>query len=192
MPGDPALKRATYADVLAQPEHIVAELVRGVLHTLPRPRLRHAAAASVLGEELGPPFKRARGGPGGWIILDEPELHLGSRPDKVAPDLAGWRRERLPQLPDTAAFTLAPDWICEVLSEGTERLDRIKKARIYAREGVVHYWLLHPVQRTLEVMRNEGGRWVTLAGFSVEDGDTLIRAEPFDAIELDLGALFKA
>ena len=80
MPGDAGLKRATYADVLSQPETVVAEVVHGVLHTLPRPRLRHAAAASVLGEELGPPFKRGRGGPGGWVILDEPELHLGSEP----------------------------------------------------------------------------------------------------------------
>ena len=180
---------AAYA---ALPEGTAAAILDGELYVMTRPRLAHLRTSSCLGGELYGPFDRGRGGPGGWIILDEPELHLGRRPDKVAPDLAGWRRERLPALPDAAAFTLAPDWICEVLSEGTERLDRIKKARIYAREGVAHYWLVHPLQRTLEVMRNEGGLWVTVAGFSVEDGDALIRAEPFDAIEFDLGALFTA
>ena len=156
-----------------------------------RPRAAHARATSSIAVELGGPFDRGRGGPGGWVILFEPELHLGRRPDKMAPDLAAWRRERLPELPDMAAFTLAPDWICEVLSEGTERLDRIKKARIYAREGVTYYWLVHPVLETLEVMRNESGRWLTLASFAVEEGDALIRAEPFDAIELDLVGLFR-
>jgi Uma2 family endonuclease len=179
---------AAYA---ALPEGTPAAILDGELHVMTRPGPPHLCSSSSLGGELYAPFQRGRGGPGGWIFFDEPELHLGRRPDKLAPDLAGWRRERLPELPETAAFTLPPDWICEVLSEGTERLDRIKKARIYAREGVAHYWLVHPVQRTLEVLRNEGGRWVAVAGFAVEDGDALIRAEPFDAIELDLGALFR-
>ena len=101
------------------------------------------------------------------------------------------RMNELPALPETAAFTLTPDWVCEVLSEGGERFDRVKKARIYAREGVRHYWIVHPVEQTLEVMRNEGGRWLTVSSFAVEEGDALIRAEPFDAIEFDLAALFR-
>lgn len=179
---------AAYA---ALPEGTPAAILDGVLHVMTRPRPAHARLSSTLGVELGGPFDRGRNGPGGWIILDEPELHLGPRPDKFAPDLAGWRRERLPALPDSAAFTLGPDWVCEVLSEGTERFDRITKARIYAREGVRHYWLVNPTLRTLEVMRNEGGQWLRVADFGVEEGDLLIRAEPFDAIELDLAGLFR-
>ncbi len=180
---------AAYA---ALPEGTAAAILDGELHLMGRPKPPHVRVASSLGGELYGPYDRGRGGPGGWIILDEPELHLGHRPDKLAPDLAGWRRERLPALPETAAFTLAPDWICEVLSDSTERLDRIKKARIYAREGIRHYWLLHPVLATLEVMRNESGRWLTVSSFAVEEGDTSIRAEPFDAIEIDLVALFRS
>jgi Uma2 family endonuclease len=179
---------AAYA---ALPEGTPAAVLDGELHVMPRPRPAHARAASNIAGELHGPFDRGRGGPGGWIILFEPELHLGRRPDKMAPDLAGWRRERLPELPDGAAFTLAPDWICEVLSEGTERFDRIKKARIYARERVGHYWIVNPALGTLEVMRNESGRWLTVSSFAVEEGDALVRAEPFDAIELDLGSLFR-
>lgn len=179
---------AAYAAV---PEGTPAAVLDGELFVLPRPRPAHVRVASTLEIELGGPFDRGRGGPGGWVILSEPELHLGSRPHKIAPDLAGWRRERLPALPETAAFSLAPDWICEVLSEGTERLDRIKKARIYAREGVRYYWIIHPELATLESMRNENGRWLTVASYAVEEGDTLIRAEPFDAIELDLPSLFR-
>src|SRR6476646_4505786 len=107
----------TYADIEALPPNQVGEIVRGVLYANPRPASPHAAAASAVGEELGPPFKRGRGGPGGWVILDEPELHLGE--DVLVPDLAGWRRERMPELPRAAFFTLAPDWACEVLSPST-------------------------------------------------------------------------
>ncbi len=187
MPGDAGLKRATYADVLSQPETVVAEVVHGVLHTLPRPRLRHAAAASVLGEELGPPFKRGRGGPGGWVILDEPELHLGSEPAILVPDLAGWRRERMPEMPDAPYATLAPDWICEVLSPSTEGFDRAEKLPIYAREGVKHVWLLDPDVRTLEVLRLDGETYRLIHTWR---GDAVVRAEPFDAIELELATLW--
>ena len=107
---DPAKRRATYEDVLAAPPNMIAQVIAGELRLQPRPAMRHAAAASALGEELGPPFKRGRGGPGGWLIIDEPELHLGD--DIVVPDLAGWRRERLAVLPDTAYVELAPDWLC--------------------------------------------------------------------------------
>ncbi len=118
---DAARRRATYEDVLRAPEHLIAEIIDGELVTQPRPAGRHSAVASALGEELGPPFKRGRGGPGGWLLLYEPELHLGS--DVLVPDLAGWRRERLPYIGDEAYFTLPPDWVCEVLSPSTEKRD---------------------------------------------------------------------
>jgi Uma2 family endonuclease len=156
--GQPAEKphRATYADLEAVPSTKVAELIGGVLHVMPRPAPRHARASSALGVELGGPFDRGRGGPGGWWILDEPELHY---PDPAAPgeiealvpDLAGWRRRRMPELPDEAFFALAPDWICEVLSKSTEDTDRNEKMPIYAREGVRHAWLIDPITKTLEV-----------------------------------------
>ena len=176
---------ATYADIEALPPNLVGEIVRGVLYASPRPASPHAAAASAVGEELGPPFKRGRGGPGGWLILDEPELHLSS--DILVPDLAGWRRERLPRVGDEAYFELRPDWVCEVLSPSTEKQDRTAKLSIYAREDVPNAWLVNPVQRTLEVLRLTSEGWLTLA---VHHDDQRVRAEPFDAVELDLGVLW--
>lgn len=183
---DPARRRATYDDVLAAPRHLVAEVIDGELSLLPRHAKPHAAAATALGEELGPPFKRGRNGPGGWILLDEPELHLGG--DIVVPDLVGWRRERLPYITDELPyFTLAPDWVCEVLSPSTERIDRAKKSLVYAREGVRHVWLVNPLTHLLEVLRLEGERYLVLA---VHEGDAKVRAEPFEAFELELGILW--
>jgi Uma2 family endonuclease len=184
-PSDSARRRASYDDHLALPEHVVGEIIDGELHVTPRPAPRHAVAASVLGGELGPPFHGGRGGPGGWWILDEPELHL--RQDVLVPDLAGWRRSRMPRVPETAYFALAPDWICEVLSPTTARVDRLKKLRVYAREGVGHAWLIDPVARTLEVLRLESDRWSIVA---VHGEAEVIRAEPFDAIGLDLSLLW--
>jgi Uma2 family endonuclease len=180
-----AEKRATYADVLAAPAHKVAEILGGELYLSPRPASPHAAAASALGEELGPPFKRGKNGPGGWLLLDEPELHLGD--DIIVPDLGGWRRERLPHVGSEAFITITPDWICEVLSPSTERLDRARKLPIYAREGVRFAWLVNPLLRTLEVLQLEGARWLTLG---VHEDDARVRAVPFDAIELELGVLW--
>lgn len=177
----PAHRPATYADLLKVPDNLVAEIIDGELHTSPRPAPRHAVSASVLGGDLNPPFQQGRGGPGGWWILDEPELHLG--PDILVPDLAGWRRARMRRVREEAYFTLAPDWICEVLSPSTYRLDRVKKLRIYARERVGHAWLVHPGERTLEVLRLESGRWVIVGTFG---GDAVVRAEPFEEVAIDL------
>ncbi|WP_437327179.1 Uma2 family endonuclease [Sorangium sp. So ce381] len=193
--GQPAEKqrRATYADLEAVPPNRVAELVRGTLHVFPRPAPKHAWTSSGLGAELIGPFQRGRGGPGGWIILDEPELHFPEPDapgeiDALVPDLAGWRRERMPELPETAYFALAPDWICEVLSSSTEELDRDEKMPIYAREGVRHAWLVDPIKRTLEVFSLVSGRgW----GPAVVHRDSArVRVEPFEAIELDLSVLW--
>ncbi len=181
----PVKRRATYDDLLQIPPHLVAEIVDGDLYVSPRPASRHALASSALGSELGPPFHRGRGGPGGWWIIDEPELHLGNH--VVVPDLAGWRRERLPEFPDTPAFSLAPDWACEVVSPSTERLDRAKKMPVYAGAGVAHLWLVNPTARTDEVYRLAESRWLLLA---THEGAARVRAEPFDAVELDLAPLW--
>ncbi len=183
--GDPAKRKATYEDLLAVPDHVVAEILNGVLITHPRPASRHARASSRLGVELGGPFDRGRGGPGGWILLDEPELHLHG--DVVVPDLAGWRRERMPELPDTAGFDLPPDWVCEVLSPSTEAVDRAEKMPIYLREGVAWVWLVDPIARTLEAFQGESGRWVVLGTWRDE---ARVRVAPFDAFELELAGLW--
>lgn len=185
MSGPTTTRRATFEDLSQVPDHKVAEILNGELIVTPRPALRHANASSGLGGLLWGPFQGGRGGPGGWWILDEPELHLTD--DIVVPDLAGWRRDRLPAVPDTAHMTLAPNWVCEVLSPATERLDRSRKMRIYAREGVMHLWLLDPLVRTLEVLRLESARWVLLGTHSDTD---LVHAEPFEAVEIELTALW--
>lgn len=178
---------ATYADVLAAPPHVVAELINGTLYTSPRPTSVHARATSTLQQDLGGPFDRGRGGPGGWIILFEPELHLGSH--ALVPDLAGWGRERMPEMPKTAAFELAPDWVCEVSSPSTAALDRKIKLPRYAEFGVRHVWIVDPEAQTLEVLRVTKDRlWETVAVFSEDDR---VRAEPFEAIELELAALWR-
>jgi Uma2 family endonuclease len=176
---------ATYDDLLAVPEHLVAEIVDGELHASPRPAPRHATTSSALGMILGPPFGQGRNGPGGWRIIDEPELHLAA--DVLVPDLAGWRRERMPRLPEVAYFPLAPDWLCEVLSPSTARLDRSKKLAVYARERVPHVWLVDPLARTLEVLVLESGRWSILATHA---GADVVRVPPFEAIDLELNLLW--
>ena len=181
----PLKKDATYADLCAVPENFVAEILEGELYAFPRPAMPHAHVAAVLGGELMGPFHRGRNGPGGWLILDEPELHLGK--DVLVPDIAGWRRERLPRLPDAAHLTLAPDWLCEVLSPSTETVDRAKKLKIYAREGVSHAWLINPLLEALEVLRLESQRWSLIGAYA---GGSVVRAEPFGAIELELAALW--
>jgi len=143
----------------------------------------HARAATKLAAKLDDPFDFD--GPGGWILLLEPELHFGN--DVLVRDIAGWRRERLPSVPDVAYLTLAPDWICEVVSPSTESIDRGKKLRIYAREGVVHAWLVDPLRRTLEVLALESG---SLEQIEAHHGGASVRARPFDAIALELHALW--
>jgi Uma2 family endonuclease len=184
-PAEPeGMKRATYEDVLNAPENEVAEILDGELFLTPRPGPRPAVAASRVGRILGPYDDDPRG-PGGWWILDEPELHLGDH--VVVPDLAGWRRERMPTIPDEAFFSLAPGWVCEVLSPTTEKIDRSRKLRIYAEAGVEHAWLLKPTDRTLEVLHLHEGTW-TIVG--VCSGSDVVRIKPFEAIELELGRLW--
>lgn len=173
--------RATYADLAALPDDVVGELLAGELVVSPRPSIPHAIASSAANGTLTPPFQFGDGGPGGWWILHEPELHL--RDDVLVPDLAGWRRERMPTPPRAPYLDLAPDWVCEVLSPATARIDRVRKMAIYAAHGVGHAWLLDPIARTLEVYALDGERWLRLGAY---ENDDVIRAEPFTEITIDL------
>lgn len=177
-------RRATYDDLLKVPEPLVGEIIDGELITSPRPASPHARATSVMASDLIGGFDRPPGGsdaPGGWWFLYEPELHLGD--DVLVPDLAGWRRERMPVMPNVVAFTQAPDWVCEVVSPATGGIDRGRKMRVYARERVAHLWLVDPLIRTLEIYRLEVDQWVVCR--TQADVDK-VRAEPFEAVELDL------
>ncbi len=181
---NPARRLATYEDLLQVPDILVAEIIDGELVTSPRPASPHARTTSVLRGGLDP-FDQRPGGPGGppggWWILFESELHLGA--DILVPDLAGWRRERMPVLANVPYFELAPDWVCEVVSPSTGRIDRVRKMPVYAREHVPYVWLVDPLMRTLEIYRLEGQRWMVVNTYGGEDS---VRAEPFEALELDL------
>jgi Uma2 family endonuclease len=181
----PKPRPATYEDIVRLPEHLVGEIIDGDLIVSPRPAPVHALASSSLGVEIGGPFGRGRGGPGGWLILDEPELHIAG--NVLVPDLAGWRRERMPSLPDTAWFTLAPDWVCEVLSPSTAVVDRTRKQEIYRLQGVPWLWFLDPVARTIEVLSRSEAAW-TVAGTFGGEGEA--RIPPFDAVAIDVGAMW--
>lgn len=183
--GEVVTKPATYEELLRVPNYLVAEIINGRLETHPRPAPKHALAASSLGGELVAPFQKGRDGPGGWWILDEPELHLGNH--ILVPDLAGWQRVRMPTLPETAWFEITPDWVCEILSPATARLDRADKMPIYAEFGVTHLWLIDPDLRTLEAYELRAGRWVLLG---TVDNDKTVSIPPFSAIEFSLASLW--
>lgn len=181
----PRHQPATYADIEALPPNVVGEILYGQLVTQPRPALPHIAAASAMGGVLNPPFQFGSGGPGGWIIADEPELHLG--PHVVVPDLAGWRRERLAGRENVAWVDIVPDWVCEILSPSSEVYDRGVKRRIYATYGVDHLWLLDPRSKLLEVFRRQNGDWLLTHNFAGEEN---VSAPPFDAVTFSLGLMW--
>ncbi|MGZ3775899.1 MAG: Uma2 family endonuclease [Pseudobdellovibrionaceae bacterium] len=170
---------------LELPDNIVGEIIMGELYVSPRPAPKHSRAASSIGGELFSPFDRGNNGPGGWIILFEPEIHIDS--NIFVPNVAGWRRENLVQIPDEAFFSVTPDWTCEVLSPSTAVLDRVKKMPLYAQIGIKHFWLADPVGKTLEVYEKDHGRWVLVRTYANDDK---VRAVPFDAIEIDLSILW--
>lgn len=180
-----ARKFATYEDLLALPANLVGEIINGRLIAQPRPAPRHARAHSSLGVRIGGPFDLGDGGPGGWWILTEPELHIAA--DILVPDLAGWRRETMPRLPDTAWFETAPDWVCEILSPSTARDDRTEKMPLYARMGVSHLWLVDPVLKIVEAYENQQGRWLLL---QTQANDARVAIPPFEAVEWNLGVLW--
>lgn len=174
---------ARYEDLLALPEGMVGQIIDGELIATPRPATDHALVSSALGAELLSAF--ARGPSPAWWILDEPELHFAA--DVLVPDLAGWRRERVPSLPRAPFLTVSPDWVCEILSPSTAGIDRVRKLRIYARESIAHAWIIDPVGRSLEVFRRQGANWLLTATFG---GDERARAEPFEALEVELAPLW--
>ena len=180
-------QRATYDDLLKVPENMVAELIDGDLYTSPRPAGPHARFASALSMDIGPPYDRGRGGPGGWWILFEPELHLDEQ--VLVPDLAGWRRERMPQIPKEQRFVVPPDWVCEVISPSSARVDRGRKMDIYGDHGVQWLWIVDPLLRLLEVFTLEGEHWSRVHSYS---GSDLVRADPFPAAEIDLASIWGA
>lgn len=183
MAGKPTPRRATYQDVLDAPENMTAEVIDGELHLMPRPRRAHLRAGTGLGSFLFGAYQVGSGGPGGWTIIDEPELHLGPEPDILVPDIGGWRDGRLVDADDIDEpfITVAPDWACEILSPGTARVDRMKKVPIYARERVGHVWLVDPREKTIEVLRLAGEGYSLVGTFGGDEG---VRAEPFDATEI--------
>jgi Uma2 family endonuclease len=174
-------EHATYEDLLRLPDNMVGELIGGELFASPRPTGPHTNASSALGFALGPTFQWGQGGPGGWWIFDEPELHLGR--NVLVPDLAGWRRERMPEYPKSHIFSIVPDWICEVTSPSSGRLDRLKKMPVYARGDVEYAWIVDPEQQTIEAFQRDGDRWTLLNTYGE---DAIVRIEPFDAIEINL------
>lgn len=169
-----AYAQTLYDRLLALPEIAVGEILDGELVVQPRPRPRHGNVSSSLSGFLFSPYRRGVGGPGGWWLIDEPEIHPENQ--VVVPDLAGWRREHLPRIPDAAYFMLAPDWVCEVLSPSSARYDRGAKQRIYADAAVAWYWIVDPLDRRLEVMENRDGRWAVVGMFTANE--TAI-AQPF-------------
>ena len=182
---EPIIKDTLYKDFMAVPANMIAEILNGKLVTQPRPAPKHSVAASSLGDELVSPFQKGRGGPGGWVILDEPELHLGA--DILVPDLAGWKRENMSALPETAYFETPPDWICEVLSPSTASYDRLEKRDIYAVHKVSHLWFIDPEARTLEAFELQGKNWVLLKTYGHK---VMVDAKPFGAVPFELGSLW--
>jgi Uma2 family endonuclease len=176
---------ATYDDLRAVPDRLIAEIIDGNLHVSPHPSVRHCLAQSVLIGVVGSFSNPVGAALGGWWILFQPEVHLGD--DVLVPDVVGWRRERLPAMPDAPWMTLPPDWVCEVLTPDTEQMDRVDKLRIYRQAGVGHAWLVKPEIGTLEVYRRADGGW-TLVGTHGDEG--LVRLEPFDALEWELSRLW--
>ncbi|MCP5420106.1 MAG: Uma2 family endonuclease [Gammaproteobacteria bacterium] len=183
----PMTTATLYERLMALPDTQVGEIIDGVLHTQPRPAGPHAIAERGLNIDLGGPFDMGRGGPGGWWILVEPEVHFVRDTEVAVPDLAGWRRERMPTIPDDHRFEVVPDWVCEILSPSTRKKDRILKLPLYARYGVAYTWLVDPLERTLEAFELRDGHWVLIA--TLEDAEP-VSVPPFDAITFALSDLW--
>lgn len=183
---EPAKKKATYEDLYDIPENMTGEIINGELIVTPRPSRRHGYTATALGYKIGPSYQFGEGGgPGGWIFIIEPEIGLGEH--TMVPDLAGWRKERFPADEETNWISAAPDWICEVLSPSTLRVDKIRKMPLYAEHGVKHFWLIDPNAKTLDVFRLQSGKWLLLGTHAEDDK---VRAEPFQEIEIDMAGLW--
>jgi len=178
-------RRAVYEDLFDIPGNMTGEIINGNLYATPRPSRKHVYAVSVLGDEIGSPYRAGRGGPGGWIILIEPEIAFGR--DIIVPDLAGWKKERFPIEEPNNWISVAPDWVCEILSPSTSQVDRTEKMPVYAQHQVSHAWLIDPMLRTLEVFKLESDRWMVLGAYAKA---AKVSVEPFVEIGLDLSVLW--
>lgn len=177
------VRKATLADLEALPRTWRGEIIDGTLYAFPRPRSQHANIEDLLVDDLKGPYQRRRGGPGGWWLLSEPGIELPRSPE-IAPDLAGWRRERMPKLPPRKMpISVVPDWVCEILSPSTASYDNVVKRRFYAEIGVGHIWYVDPMRRELEVCRIVDGKWLQLG---IYGADEKVRAEPFEEVEIEL------
>lgn len=181
------LKLTLYEQLLALPEHVTGEILNGELHAMPRPSGKHGLVESALGIRIGAPFRYGEGGPGGWLIIIEPEVHFIRDVEVAVPDLAGWRRERMPDVPEDHRFEIVPDWVCEILSPSTAKKDRVVKLPIYARYGVQHVWIVDPLAQTLEAFELQQGRWLLIA--TLKDDDQ-VAVPPFDAVAFSLADLW--
>lgn len=183
---EPVRRPATWADLERLPEDVRAEILAGEILIKPRPQPSHSHAhGALLGSVMGP-FSTDPGGPGGWWILLEPDVRLGPH-EIVEPDIAGWRKEKVPVFFDRQPIEIAPDWSCEILSPSTARFDRAHKSELYLKSGVGHYWLVDVEARVLEAYEARGGQWLRLGAWS--DGDRQ-RIAPFEAIESDVSRHF--
>jgi len=181
------LKPSLYEQLLALPEHVTGEVLNGELYAMPRPKGRHGLAGRGLSGNLITPFDFGRGGPGGWWIILEPEVHFVRDVEVAVPDLAGWRRERMPSVPEDHRFEVVPDWVCEILSPATAKKDRVVKLPVYARYGIAHAWIVDPEAQTLEAFDLREGRWTLIAALKDDDR---VAVPPFDAVEFSLADLW--
>ena len=177
-----------YEQLEQLPESLTGQILNGQLYTHPRPNGKHILISSNVGAELHGPFQKGKNGPGGWWILQEPEVHLTLNSEVVVPDLAGWKKERLPEIPDTHKFTVIPDWICEIFSPSTESIDKEIKMPLYAKYGVKYLWLIHPIKKSLQAFKLTNNEWILQGTF---EGNDAISIEPFDSINIKLNDLME-
>jgi Uma2 family endonuclease len=182
-----AQKLSLYDQLMGLPEGLTGEILNGQLYTQPRPAGPHALVESSLEYELFGPFHKGRGGPGGWWIIIEPEVHFIRDTEVLVPDVAGWRRQRMPDIPRDHRFEVVPDWVCEILSPSTAGKDREIKLPIYAHYGVQYVWLVDPLARTLEALGLQDGKWVQLGSFRDDDR---VSIAPFAEISIALPDLW--
>ena len=181
-----ARRPATSADIEALPPDVIGEIINGALFTQPRPSVQHSFSATSLTDEVVGPFQKGRGGPGGWTFLTEPELILG--PHTLVPDLVGWRKDRMPRVPRTKRVeNICPNWVCELLSDATEKRDRGEKRVIYAAYGVDHLWLVDPRVCSVEVFQRQDRQWLAIGYYTDSDK---VAAPPFEAITMDLSVMW--
>ena len=174
-----------YKDLCDLPDNVVGEIINEELVVMPRPAPKHARASSSLGSKIFDSYDEGNGGPGGWWILDEPEMHFLD--DVIVPDIAGWKKERMPKLPEEAYFSLSPDWVCEVLSPSTARYDKISKLKIYEENKIPYYWIVDPLNRVLEIFELDQKNYKLV---SVFDQNSLVKAPSFEELEFNLGSLW--